>query len=280
MESYESASPAEQLRRLVTIRERSDVLRPVRTYWFLLLGLAVATAAYFGVWLTLAGTAVSMAMIIVPFLLLMGLVEGARDRFGVRTRRRPVGWVLYGIGGVLTIGLGVLKIQSVDYPSWLNVVGPILVFVALAIVPLRGLWATRGERRSTWPVVELSRPVRVSTMLIGLAIGGVIAIDAASPVGASVALLPLLLTLVLICAYTSPIGMRRVGYAWGGRQWSAFGCVVVVAFVAAILGQATAWFRGPVAIVVGVLTVIVMTVVAWAPGTTAAGDDGAPAARA
>ena len=281
----ESGSPriaadkaAASLQGYAQVRAKVEDRGPSREFAQLQLCLTVALSAYLGVFLISSAadppTEVSAGardytsgLLVLPVLLLGSLVSGARERFSIRSKPSVAQWVAVTliIGGV-TVLLAV-SIAGVAYPVWVALLVPAFLFVIMAAGPIRVLsGSATGAARQPWSSTPLSRPVRRTTVLIGLSTGLLAATstqEAWFAVISSAAML--VLVVIFLFGWRAEWGLSHTGYEWGPIHWAAFGIVLSVLFVLSMLLATTEWITTPVSILAGVLALLVMVGAAVLP---------------
>ncbi|MEO7122651.1 MAG: hypothetical protein ABI400_05950 [Lacisediminihabitans sp.] len=204
-------------------------------------------------------------MLLVPLLAFSFLVNGARERMGIQ--RKPAGrsWILYLAIFVAFMALGVLSLVGVGYPWWLNLLVPLLLFVTLAITPLRQLrQSVKTPETERWVTKPLSRPTRWTTAVIGVTFGLLVATSTSRwfPI---LSIIAFMLILGALIGLRTRWGLPRTGYEWGPWQWVAFGLATGVLFLDVALLTFTPWMTTAVAIIAGVLVAAVMVLAALFP---------------
>lgn len=261
---------AAQLHSHDDIRAKAKGRGPSRAFASLMLWGAIVTAAYAGVVLfALSGRtrveveagATGFATVVVllfPMLIFSSLVSGARERFSVR-RKPSVGyWIAYGLVVAVLAALMVVIVASIPYPWWLNLLVPVALFIAMASDPIRQLLSgatTPPEER--WVNRPLSRPVRWTTALIGVATG-VLAATSTLRWFSILTIVFMLVLIVMLVSIRASWGLPRTGYEWGPVHWGAFGVAMTLLFVLGLLLARTSWVTTSLTVLVGVLVFAVM----------------------
>lgn len=273
----QAQSAAQQLAQYEQMWDNDAALRPSRGYWHLMLWSAVFAAAYLAVFLFSFG-AVSEEQItsqpggyqvswllITPVLAFCALNNGARERFAVRTTYSWMHWILFGliIAGFMT--LGVLWFSDIGYPWWLNVVLPLLLFIAMAAGPIRGLRSTPRRGIGSWGNAPLSRSVRLTTVVLGLVLGVLLAVSTHRLAAVLVFLAGMVYLTVQLVAWNSRFGLSRAGYAWGPLHWGSFGACAAIMFVSVLLRVHTSVPIAALCLVAGTLVAVIMSVAAVLP---------------
>jgi hypothetical protein len=280
MESRDDATTATTAARLLQQQEevRSRLARrgPSRGYQWLLVCSAVLLSAYVGVFLhAFSGFDPASAgpggytytnLMLLPVLLYSVLVNGARERFGIRTRAS----VAQAVGSVAAIVafvvLGSLSIAGVGYPGWLNVVAPAVLFAVMAIAPIRRLFASRSAPPTDrWANTPLTVPARWATAGIGVVLGLLAATTTVVwfPI-ISAATLLVTLSVVLI-SWRLQWGLRSTGFQWGPVNWVLFAVATAALFALAAALSTSYPVTEVVAVAVGVFVLVVMTIAALLP---------------
>lgn len=263
-----------QLRELERLQRTETALVPSRGLAMLEVIVAVVLCAY--VWLVFAASHAGSGagpvedsytptmLLVVPILMTSGLVQGARNKFGVRSTPTRSQWVAYGVLFAAYCVLGVLSLSSVGYPSWLNVAVVVGLFLAFGARPLRRLLTSSGDVREGWESAHLSPQARTTTALIGVALAAQVSMSIA-PLAAAIAGIVVLLVLVaMLLAWRSRYGLTAVGSEWGLIQWSVFLFCVAIAFASSVL-VATGNTSSPLMIAAGIVVLLAMAAVALLP---------------
>jgi hypothetical protein len=269
------AYAAERLQGYAQVRARVERRGPSRAYAALQLWLALAMAAYAGALLisfagnppgdtaTGAGT-YSSGLLVFPVLLLSSLGSGARERFSIRTKPSPSYWVGYAliIGGFSA--LLAASVAGVAYPWWATLLVPVVLFVVMAASPIRQLSRRGGCDVEQWRNEPLSRPVRRTTVLIGVAIA-LLAATSTQWWFPITSMATMLLLIVVLIGWRADWGLPRTGYEWGPMHWAAFGIVISVLFTLSVLLSNTGWITTPISITAGTLALLIMLFTAFLP---------------
>lgn len=250
---------------------------PTRSQATLSLWGALVVAVYVGVFLiTFGGRTVHETVssggnyqyaniLLLPLLVFSFLVNGARERGGIQRKPSRHSWVIYVPILVGFIALAVLSLVGVGYPWWLNLLVPLLLFVTMAITPLRELrQAVKTPETEHWITKPLSRPTRWTTAVIGVTFGLLVA-TSTSRWFLILSIIAYMLILGALIGLRTRWGLPRTGYEWGPSQWVAFGLATGVLFLDVALLTFTPWMTTAVAIIAGVLVAAVMVLAALFP---------------
>ncbi|ANJ27757.1 hypothetical protein ATC03_14615 [Agromyces aureus] len=264
-----------------TVRESAEQRGPSRGYLVLLVASALFVSGYVGAFLILVagqnptdagGSSSAVFLLLIPNLCFSGLVEGARARFGVRSRTPRRAIVAYVILLAAFVAAAAVMIFGVDLPAWSLVLLPALLFVTMAARPLRQLLRPNGAQPAErWTNLPMRAPARVMTALLGL-LFGLLTATSALPGFTFVTLGAMVLILMTMAARTTEWGFLAVGHAWGPLHWIAFGLVSCVMFGIAVQ-LAAAPVTVPVACVAGAFVFLVMLIAALLPRTRRAGRE-------
>ena len=266
-----------QLRQVESVHSRADRLEPAREYWQFMLWAAVLASIYAAVFLVaFAGQAAdpvssehggnAMAtMLAAPVLVFSSLSNGARERFQMRRRPSAVFWV---VGGLLITGfaaMAALSLTGIGYPWWINALFPLALFISMAVNPLRGLARTSPRTGTSWSAGPLSRPVRITTLLIGLSLGAMLAVST-HWLGAVFTMVFFMAFLVLmLSSWNTRYGLPRAGYEWGRWHWAGFGASTATMFSATLMISLTDQFAALYGVLGGVVIALIMSVLALPP---------------
>ncbi|MWB97399.1 hypothetical protein [Agromyces seonyuensis] len=241
------AEAAELLGRHNEIRSRAARQRESRgSAWLQVVG-SVLLSVYVGILLVMftgfdphesgGGPSQYVHLLLLPVLLFCGLVQGARDRFRVRTRP-GVGQVIIGAAPLAAfMVLTALSIAGVAYPWWLNALIPLVLFAATASPALRRLRdpqpSAADDRWSTQPLPPVTR---WTTVAIGAAFGIGSAVSTWTWAPLVWMAMWIALLIAAIVGWRMPWGLPRTGFLWGPAHWMLYGAATVVLFaLAAVL---------------------------------------------
>jgi len=269
----ESELPPEReaLRSVDAIRSRK--LPAPRGHAALQLAYTVFFAAYVGVVVYTASAQRStfgstMLLILPPVVISSGLLGGANERFRARRRAGVGQWISSGCFAIVLFGLlfwGLFRGPGGDgFPWWLTPIAVVSTLLIFGIPPLRVLLRSPGagaERRVMQP---LSRPVRVTTTLIGGFLGASAA-TALLPSAALVSMVFGIFVVVSIAAVPAPWGLARAGYEWRLPQWAGFGIAALTLFALALLITATDIVSRGVAVWAGVVVAVSIMMSTFVP---------------
>ncbi|MCI4656686.1 hypothetical protein [Cryobacterium zhongshanensis] len=196
-------------------------------------------------------------VLMIPLLVLIQLVQGARNRLPVSSAplRRGIQLPLILWSTIVFLAAGTATLLGVEYPWWMS-----LLVAAAVAVPLGGLAiGTSGKARQTTshpsdasPRPPLSRTAAVVTAGLGAYFGVIAAVTPYSwfPLAAMLFFLALLVQLV---GWSARWGLPRVGSEWGQPQWAAFGITFTLLFAITIIAAKTEWNTPLVATISGIV---------------------------
>ena len=235
-----------------------------RPYAILLLWSAVALAAYMTAFIlifqpSLASGAGSQytSLLLVPVLVQSGLINGARERFGVRMRGGGALFVALGVIVVIFIVMVLAIFVGVTYPWWVSVVVGAVLLGLMGARPALVIMQNGAAQSAALPTAPLSRPVRWMTALIGVALGAMVALSVSAMLFAIASIITLA-ALALLVAWHGAWGLPRAGFEWGRAQWVGFGVVVVAVWTTALLLARTEVVSWPISAGVGLAVAGVM----------------------
>jgi hypothetical protein len=186
-----------------------------------------------------------LGVLLIPFLLLSQLVQGARNRLpiSVALPHRGAMLLLMLPGMALFLAEAIATQIGFDYPWWAN----LLVAAAIA-APLSGLAISTARNASgtaphahdASPRPPLSRIAAVMTAGLGIYFGVIAALTPYSWFTVATLFYTLALVVLLIGG-SAPWGLPSVGSEWGQSQWVAFGVSFTLLFALAVVAAETAW---------------------------------------
>ncbi len=203
-------------------------------------------------------------LLVFPIIVLSWLINGARERFSIRRKPSLVFWVAFVL---IFIVVSYLIAKSGDYPWWLNLLVPAVLFVTMAATPVRQLLSSPISHSRPWANEPLSRSARWTTVLIGAAMGFLSMTGNETWLSIASAVVMMLLLVVTLFDRRLP----RAGYEWGSIHWTAFGIVIVLLFALTVLLSLTGWITAPINIAAGASIFLVMLTAAFLPSTPSAG---------
>ena len=259
---------AERLKAAEQVRQWVDSRGPTRASAVLQLWGAIVLSIYFGVFLlayssTMAG---STTLLLFPVLIFSSVTSGARERFGIRGKPRGARLLPYAVVIAGVVVLFILNIVRIDYPWWLNILVPAAMFVVLAAGPLRRiLGSAQTPTEDRWQSLPLSRPARITTGLLGVATGLLVASTSEPLLYSVVQLAVMLVLLVVLIGWNTRWGLPRTGFEWGPIHWAAFGVTMATLFAVAALLARTDWVTPPVSVGAGILVAAIMIIASLLP---------------
>jgi hypothetical protein len=205
-----------------------------------------------------AGTGPNYAyvnVLVVPFLTLTQIVQGARDRLPISVvlpHRRALLLTLPGL--TLLLATAIASLVGIGYPWWANLLVAAAIAAplsGLAISTARNASGTAPHERCASPLPPLSRIAAMMTAGLGICFG-VIAASTAYFWFPAVTMFLTLALLVLLFGWSVPWGLPRVGSEWGQSQWVAFGVSFTLLFALVVLAAKTSWNTPLVATISGI----------------------------
>ncbi|MGO1316097.1 MAG: hypothetical protein ACTMIR_03550 [Cellulomonadaceae bacterium] len=261
---------AEYLRRHDQTVARTAGYGPPRTvawltFWAALCYGAAASAVLFAsAHAELAGQDFNALVILPPLFAFQQLLDGAKDRWGVRSRTTAIEWAFLVATMAVFLTVGWWAAPGAGYTGWLTIAVGVLFFVSLGVVPLLRALRHGEARGSDRGASRLSAQVMIVTVVAG-ALGGVL-------IGASIhAWLPVVIMIALVLAFASEVergsrgGLSQAGYEWRAPQWSAFALLSVACVAVPVLAVYTTLVTSTVAWIAGAAVAGVMTIVALWP---------------
>lgn len=240
---------AEHLRAHDEIRARTERHGVSREFAVLQLWSAIARTAYIAVFLFAtarnaaeldAYSPMYVILLVVPLSVFDSLLEGARERANVR-RTQWAGQVFPVAPIVVCLaGLVILRLYGDGYPWGWDVVFVAAIFAVMAVQPIRQL--RRGDLRPAsepWVNRPLTGTARVTTVLIGITTGALVASTGHMTWFAIVTFGLILLLLVMLALHRTPWGLPGTGHEWGPAHWAVFGIVMTTSFGLATILAAT-----------------------------------------
>ncbi|NYI41496.1 hypothetical protein [Demequina lutea] len=233
--------------------------------------VAAALFVYVGTYLLLffnpgpEGSAVFHAynyvgLVMVPFLLLTQLVQGARNRLliSVAMPRGGLRLLLMLPGLIVFLAAMVASVADVGYPWWANLVAAAFVAVPMGVLAFgtaRKAGGMSSHRRPATPSAPLGRAAATATVTLGISFGVIAALTPYSWYF-WVTVLPLLAVIVLSFGSGSRWGLPSIGSEWGQSQWFAFGITFTLLFALAVVAARTSWDTPLVATLSGVAVAV------------------------
>lgn len=196
-------------------------------------------------------------VLLIPFLVLSQLVQGARNRLPVSFARLRRGIQLPMIlsSTALFLAAATATLLGVEYPWWASLLVAAAVAAplgSLSIVTSRKSGQTTSYPHGTSPRTPLSRTAAVMTAGLGAYFGVIAALTPYSWFPVAVVLFFLAL-LVQLIGWSARWGLPSVGSEWGQPQWVAFGISFTVLFALTIISAKTAWNTPLMAIISGIV---------------------------
>lgn len=190
-------------------------------------------------------------VLLFPLLTFSGVMNGATQRFGIHARIPRVALVFAIVLLAAFMILTALTLLGTAYPWWINLALPAVLFVGLLVSGRRLLEQSTVDEHSTWEVRPLTAPVRLTTSIVGVALGALVAASATDLATAITAMATMVVLVAMLCAWTTRYGLARAGLEWARIHWIAFGVSVAIAFLAAMLKAWTTALTLPLAIALG-----------------------------
>lgn len=240
--------------------------------WLTIVGAAFASA-YVGIWIAVTTLSLSVgftsaAMTLLPTVLLYtGLVSGSRERFSVRTRT-SFRDVLIIIPAMIAFAVfAVLSIAGVAYPWWLGIVVGLALFAGLSGSAIAKLVSSPAPatRSTPWRSEPLSRPARIVTAGLGIALGTVVAL---APYSVASSIATVVILVLVIMATVTPgarFSLASTGVEWGAVHWIGFGAAVAILYSTTLLFPLTALGSPIAALICGVVVAAILVVTAFLP---------------
>lgn len=254
------------------IRERSA--RASRGHALLQLAYAVLISAYMAVFVytgsieagssALGGT--TMTLILPPLIVSSGLISGANERFGGRLIMRRRQLIAVGVFLALLIVLLFWGIAGSGYPWWIAIVafgGTLVLFSRGPIGVLRRAPAAASEPGHP---ATLSRPVRITTVVLGCYLGAATAVVMLPAAAWAITIVGMMAAIVALMAQTAQWGLLNTGFQWRRLQWASFFLAALAMFMLAVLIIATDLITPAIAVSAGVLIAVCLSVSALLPG--------------
>jgi hypothetical protein len=196
-------------------------------------------------------------VLLIPFLVLCQLVQGARNRLPVSFAlpHRGMRLLLILPSTIIFLAAATATLVGIEYPWWVS-----LLIAAAVVAPFGGL-AIGTARKATGAGFDSHGSSRRSP-LGGTAAGMTAGLGAYFGVIAALTpyhwfpLASVFLTLaqlVLLVGWSARWGLPSVGSEWGQPQWVAFGVTFTLLFALTILATKTAWNTPPVATISGIV---------------------------
>jgi hypothetical protein len=188
---------------------------------------------------------VNVNVLLIPFLVLSQLVQGARNRLpiSVALPRRGVKLLLVLPGMTIFLAAATAALVGIEYPWWASLLVAAVIAAplgGLAISTARKAGGTAPHSHGASPRPPLGRTAAGMTAGLGAYFGVVAALTPYSwfPVAALFLTLALLVQLI---GWSARWGLPSVGSEWGQPQWVAFGITFTLLFALTILATKTAW---------------------------------------
>lgn len=276
MESGQQTPSSQEAAQLLATAEnttqRAAQVAPSRAYsWFMLCSAALIAGFTAMSLLAMGGrpveevaTSSAASLAVLPIITFSGLVSGARERFGRRSKASTATWVALSL---LVVSFGAAlgcTLAGLTYPWWLNLLAPVAVFGALAWRPITRLSRDHGRIAEPWPNLPLPAPARWVTVGIGLAFGAVVAVST-QPWYPLMQVPVFLVVVIVIASFQAPWGLPRTGLAWGPIHWAAFAAVSMMVQTLVLLIARTDVVTAPLTIALGAIIAAVMAIAALWP---------------
>ncbi|WP_162893281.1 hypothetical protein [Microbacterium halotolerans] len=284
---------AHQLAERDRLREQTEPLNPPREFAVLRMWTELAHVTYIGtVLLLLASYGVTsdetthmvhphIFALLAPLIASSNLLDGARERFRVRTRKiLATTWVALIIGAsvfvVATIGI----FTDVTVPWWIAVATTIAMVALILPMSLRQVARSVPVEAKEQPAAPLDSASRVTMLCIAASIGLML-----TPIGfptdsrASAVLYAFAVACFLAASIATLVNSRtrfspsRLGYAWGRWQWTALGVCGAVCVTVVLFDAYTSLVDPLLGISAGALTTALLGVAAFLPATARAAEE-------
>lgn len=220
---------------------------------------AALITVYIAIYLMASSTQMAGEGTATPFTLLFailafsGLMNGAQERFGIRARVPRATFAIAIVLIAIFMILLALSLFGPPYPWWVNLALPVAFFAAL-LVSGRGLLdRSTVDEHSTWAADPLTVPARLTTSLLGLALGALVAASATELAALITTMVTMVLLVAMLVAWTTSFGLARAGFEWSRVHWIAFSAAIAITFLAAMLNAWTTSLALPLAITMGVV---------------------------
>ena len=183
-------------------------------------------------------------VLLIPFLTLTQLAQGARDRlrisFALPSRGMKLLLVVPSV--IIFLAAAVVVFVGIDYPWWVTLLAAAAITAplgALTISTASKAGATAPPVHVTSPRPPLGRTAAGMTAGLGIYFGVIAALTPYLwfPVAALILTLALLVALL---GWTAQWGLPSVGSEWGQPQWVAFGITFTLLFALTIVATRTA----------------------------------------
>lgn len=268
VQSYDASTAAQLLNEAERVGARSLAHTDFRAHAVIQGWTAAAMFVYAATFLLLfgnpdysasvVGSGYSYAnVLLIPFLVLSQLVQGARNRLPISSAplRRGIQLMMILSSTIIFLAAATATLLGVEYPWWAS----LLVAVAVAAPP--GLLAIGTSRKADGtasnphgvsPQPPLGRSAAAMTAGLGAYFGAIAALTPYSwfPLAAMVFTLALL---VQLAGWNARWGLPSVGSEWGQPQWLAFGITFTLLFALTIIAAKTDWNTPLVATISGIL---------------------------
>ena len=182
-------------------------------------------------------------VLLIPFFILMQLIQGARNRLPVSVTlpRRGITLLLVLPSMFFFLAAAVAALVGIDYPWWVT------LLVATAIAAPLGLLAISTARKAggTTAHVQFSSPRSplgrtTAGMTAGMGVYfGIVAAVTPYPWFPVAALVLTLLLFVALIGWNARWGLPSIGSEWGQPQWIAFGITFTLLFAQTIVATKT-----------------------------------------
>lgn len=218
------------------------------------------------------GVGLDYQVVLFTFLVWSQLTSGMAQRNGMQWRITRSRWLVIVAGALLMVGaLTLAGFVAFDrsLPGFLAFVPGAVILAGLGGYGAVQLARSSGDLRPS-PAVRapLTRPVRVGTILLGLALGAM-AIVSAAPEGAIQSVVVLLIALMIlawILAARSDFGLPAIGAAWRWPHIVAFALSASVLTVLVLVDGVGDGSRVLVSLLAGAGMIVLAVAVSFVPG--------------
>jgi hypothetical protein len=186
-----------------------------------------------------------LGLLMIPFLLLTQLVQGARNRLliSIAMPRGGVRLLLILPGMTIFLVAMVVSVWGSGYPWWANLIVAAAVAVPLGLLALstaRKGGGVPSRQHPSMPPAPLGRTAATATVALGIGFGVIAALTPYSWFDLATICFYLAL-IVLATGWNTRWGLPSVGSEWGRSQWVAFGIALTLLFALAVLAARTSW---------------------------------------
>jgi hypothetical protein len=273
-----STDAAEQLQTQHEMQDRVQQRGPSRGFAWLSLWSGLIISAYIGILLFAlsvhpesataanSGSFPRTGLLLVPLLMFVSLITGARERFGMRTRPSQKFWIPVSAAFTAFITLMLLSLFEVHYPWLLNIIISATFLATFTVRPIIQL--VRSSPKGRAPLrgtVALSKPVRWNTVIIGAFSGLLVAISDQQFAFAITMVIATAGIAVSLLKTQSNWGLAQAGYEWSTVHWTAFGLTLGTLFLLSLLYPLSELLSTAATTSVGITVFLVMLLASTLP---------------